>query len=246
MNINNIRTEVNGNFAKVLEEFYLWTDLEDQHVGGNCRLRGIWEPDVTEWMVNNIKPNWKCLDIGFNIGYFSELLGRLVGPYGKITAFEPNKFLIEKYYEAVKLNDYTNCAKIKVFPYGLSDENIKAELIIPSDNPGGAGISKTSQDVSSVYTAQAIDIKRLDTVFNDSVDFIKMDIEGGEEMAWNAFPDIVRECPLMVIELGPYHTRSFLEELYSKYTMTTTYYQEITVDQILAHPHHINVVLTKR
>ena len=247
-------------FSYVLESFYLWTDPKDVHVGNACRSLGYWEGDVTQWMMDNIKPGWKCLDIGFNIGYFTEVMSRLVGTDGSVTAFEPNKMLVEKYMEAKKLNDYSNCGKIIVNGFGLSNKDEKINLVIPKDNPGGAGITESMYKSSDgSFSSVEVEVKRLDSVFDEEVDFIKMDIEGHEPLAWEAFPESVKNCNLMVIELGPYHPVEFLEELASKYTMShingykrengnlvAKCEEDIPVKYILRYPHHLNVVLRRK
>ena len=71
MNIDNPIPINEGPFTKVLDEFYLDTSYPyDKYVQDNCKKNGVWEPDLTKWMVNNIKPGWTCLDMGFNIGYY--------------------------------------------------------------------------------------------------------------------------------------------------------------------------------
>jgi len=234
-------------YYKALDSFFLCVDEVDQHVGGNIKYRGIWEPDVTKWMINNIKPGWKCLDIGFNIGYFSEILARLVGSKGLVIAFEPNKKLIDNYLKAKEHNNYENVAEIIINNFGLSNENCNAELIIPKTNPGGAGVSKNLYDIDNDnYEKQQIEIKRLDSIDIEDVDFIKMDIEGSEPLAWEGFPENIKNCPLMIAELGYYHPKSFLEELNNKFFMEDLNENNISIKTILETPHHLNVLLKKR
>jgi hypothetical protein len=247
MNLNPTNIEKIDCYYKALDSFFLCVDEVDLHVGGNIKQRGIWEPDVTRWMINNIKPGWKCLDIGFNIGYFSEILARLVGSEGLIIAFEPNKKLIDNYLKARKHNSYENVAKIIINDFGLSNENLTAELIIPKTNPGGAGVSKDSYNIDNDdYEKQEIEIKRLDSIDIEDVDFIKMDIEGSEPFAWEGFPENIKNCPLMIAELGPYHPRSFLEELDNRFFMEDVSGNKVFVETILDMPHHLNVVLKKK
>ena len=49
----------------------------------------VYEPSETALMPQLITPGDTVLDIGANIGYFTILASRLVGPEGHIFAFEP-------------------------------------------------------------------------------------------------------------------------------------------------------------
>ena len=247
MNLNPSNIESVGNFCKVLDTFFLSTEEGDEHVGFNLKTRGYWEPDVTSWMINNVQKGWTCLDIGFNIGYFTEVLARTVGPTGKVYAFEPNRSLVEKYKEAQIMNNYDDCGDIKVFDVGLSNNNSRIFLNIPKSNPGGANISNDEQDLDKdKFNVQSIDVKRLDSFFNEKVDFIKMDIEGSEQLAWEGFPDIVKECPYMIVELGPYHGISFLNELHSKFSFHILDGRTIVPENIMQISPHMNILLKKR
>lgn len=246
INLNPQNKHQIGDFAYVLDSFYLWTNPTDQHVGNSCRNAGYWEPDLTEWMLKNIKSGWKCLDIGFNIGYYSEVLSRIVGEKGKVWAFEPNKELIESYKKASEMNTYDNCSEIIIFPYALSDKELKTNLMIPTENIGGASLTSNNKSDNETFIFQEVETKRLDSLVDEYVDFIKIDIEGHEPQAWKGFSEKVKQCPLIVVELGPYHPEEFLTWIQENYLMSLISGEQIDVSYILSYPHHLNVVLNKR
>lgn len=53
-----------------------------------CRF-GYFEPDLTRALICLLRPGGTFLDVGAHIGYFSVLASRLVGPQGRVVAFEP-------------------------------------------------------------------------------------------------------------------------------------------------------------
>jgi FkbM family methyltransferase len=245
LNLNPTNKNKIDEFTYVLDSFYLWTDPGDRYVGEACREYGYWEPDLTQWMVSNVKPGSKCLDIGFNIGYYTEVLSRLVGKDGEVWAFEPNVELVNNYNKAKELNDYSNCSPITVFPIGLSNKSEMVNLIGPLENIGGSGVT-IENEAPEGYFIKTIEVKRLDEVLDQDIDFIKIDVEGHEPLVWEGFPSGALNCPLIVAELGPYHPEEFLRGLEEIYTMETLEYVNINTDIIRAHPHHLNVVLRKR
>ena len=50
---------------------------------------GQWEPHLTGYR-GHLKPGMTFIDVGANIGYFTVLASRLVGPEGRVIGFEPN------------------------------------------------------------------------------------------------------------------------------------------------------------
>ncbi len=248
--ISKISKEDSGNIARVLDSFYLITYDGDEHVSNMCRNSGFWEPDVTSWMTKNIEPGWNCLDIGSNIGYFTEVLARLVGKVGSVTSFEPNKKLVDDYNIIRKINNYAGCGKITVLNFGISDTTKNAELHIPSINIGGASIFHGDKlEGYSVNEVSLISLDENPNFVNKKIDFIKMDIEGHEPIAMSGMKNILKECNLLLIELGPYHPVEFLSELSEKYFMYRINGDneiEISYNDIISAPHHWNVVLRKR
>lgn len=234
-----------GEFYKVLNSFYVYAgDMEDNYVQWACRELSKWDPDLTKWMVDNIGVGWKCLDIGSNNGYFVELLSILVGPSGFVWGFEPNKKLVDKYNEAKSLNNYEHASDSMVYDFGLSNENIKTNLVIAKKNVGAALISSDEVGGDEVDNL-SIDIKRLDSFFDEHIDFIKMDIEGHEPQAWEGFSEKVKQCNLIVIETGSYHPEEFLRELEKNFTMETISGSKITVEKILKND-LMNLVLRRK
>jgi FkbM family methyltransferase len=252
MNIINPSPSQIDTFSKVLDSFYLDTSYEkDRYVQDNCKKYAIWEPDLTKWMVENIKPGWICLDMGFNIGYYSELMGRLVGKSGKIFAFEPIVELIDKYNNVKKLNNYSECAEIVVFPYALSDKEEDLIIWLNGENVGGSFIINDSHDLNNLNNthpdSKGINIKSktLKNLYDGPIDFIKIDIEGYEPMAWEGFSNAAKNCNLIVAELGSHQPLEFLTKIDSNYNMYNLDETQTTIEQI-CEIGLVNVVLRRK
>jgi FkbM family methyltransferase len=52
---------------------------------------GRWEEDEAAWLRNVLAPGQTVIDCGANVGYFSLLLARAVGPSGAVVAVEPER-----------------------------------------------------------------------------------------------------------------------------------------------------------
>lgn len=248
MNINpEIKESIT--FSKVLDSFYVYTgDKTDRYVQKSCIDSGIWDKELTEWMILNIKPGWTCLDIGANIFYFTELMSRLTKENGKVLAFEPIDRLCNMYKIAQSFNSYDECSTIEVFPFALSDKEEDLILNIWEENIGGSGIVSEHRignhgQYGNFYT-QPIKSNRLDSVYKDKIDFIKIDVEGHERFVFEGFSDSAKECPLLVVELGSGQPDEFLIELNSKYTMEFLNGEAATFERIKQYD-VVNVLLRR-
>jgi len=64
-------------------------DLGD-FIGNIIYHFGVWEPHVSAYIQSRLKPGDAFCDIGANIGYYSLLASRAVGPRGAVIAVGPS------------------------------------------------------------------------------------------------------------------------------------------------------------
>src|SRR5580693_3317358 len=67
----------------------LLCDAADAAVTPGLRS-GAYEPHLTAVFERHCRPGMTVVDVGANLGYFSLLAARLVGPGGRVVALEPN------------------------------------------------------------------------------------------------------------------------------------------------------------
>jgi len=250
MNINPKNIDVQGDYCKVLDAFYMYAgDKEDRYVQSSFKNIGLWDIHLTNFMIQNIKPGWKCLDVGANTGYFTEVMARLSGPTGYVMAFEPIKKLVDAYEEGKKLNDYSNSAPITMHNFGLSSESKDAYVRVTKENVGGSHINESPESGSYEggfdYIAEPTKLKALSDIYDEVPDFIKMDIEGHERFAFEGFSENTLKCPLIVIELGQGHPVSFLNYLNRNYDMTYVNGLKAETYDIIGYD-VVNVVMRKK
>ncbi len=68
--------------------------------------RGAGEIAVQRALVEHLRPGMVVYDIGANIGFFSLLAARLVGPSGRVFAFEPEPTLLPRLRENIGRNGF--------------------------------------------------------------------------------------------------------------------------------------------
>jgi FkbM family methyltransferase len=143
-----------------------------------------------------------ALDIGAHIGYYSWLFDKLVGPYGKVVAFEafPENFQVLMHNLQAQRAESVFAVQIAV-----SDFVGEVELHV---SPGHSNHSlipgyTNGEGVISVPTSTVDDY--LSTFCQSPVDFIKIDSEGAEIRILSGMVETIKRSPTltMVVELNP-------------------------------------------
>jgi len=116
-----------------------------------------------------------CWDIGANIGFFSCLFASLIGPSGRVIAFEPVPATADFLLHNVELNGFHNVVLIR-----------KAVGATPATQPIYYGDAANAEGTASFLSSHAerhFEVVEIDTLDNLSgklppADFIKIDVEG--------------------------------------------------------------------
>lgn len=153
-----------------------------------------------------IDKNKVCLDVGANVGVYSELMSRYCE---KVHAFEPNP----KIYSILQRCSSQN---VECHQIALSDSDGRSELRIPRTKKGhsnqGSSLSKVK--VPDNYDAIEVSTVRLDSLNLGTIGFIKIDVEGFELSVLDGAKNTLdRYRPTLLIELEERHTGQPLEKL---------------------------------
>ena len=168
--------------------------------------QGVWEPTETAIMRRIIRPGTTVLDIGANLGHHTVLASRLVGPSGRVVAFEPEPRNLALLRKNIARNA---CRNVEVHPTAVSDQSgASITLYLAADNLGDHRIfaSKDEEDREQVTVMTTT----MDEVVGDTpVHFIKMDIQGAEGHAFAGMERTVRRNDDLAIlfEFWPYGLR---------------------------------------
>jgi FkbM family methyltransferase len=173
----------------------LYVEPHDRAVGARLRRRGVWAAAETALCKREIQPGMRVLDVGANIGYFTLLFARLVGPTGHVYAFEPEPRNFDLLQRNIARNGYTN---ITAVPKAVSRASGSQQLYKSPDNLGDHRLAYGAAGREAVD----VSVVALDEYFpaEARVDFIKVDIQGAECGALHgARALIARSAPLRLI-----------------------------------------------
>lgn len=140
---------------------------------------GQYDPETVACFRSYLKEGMIVVDIGANLGYFTVIAARRVGPRGKVFSYEPdprNFHLLEK---NISVNGFRNVTAI---PSAISDKIGSRELFFGDNNTTHSFSDKRATGRSESVATDTLD-DSLSAQGSLKVDIIKMDIEGAEPLA---------------------------------------------------------------
>lgn len=137
------------------------------------------EPYTTELFEKAIKPGYKVLDIGAQFGYYSLIAAMKAGRKGRIYAFEPAPANFQLLNRNIQMNMYSDI--IHALQKGVGNKQ-KTDTLYLYENSDSHSMFRHSQArVRETISIECITIDEF--LENQSINVIKMDIEGNEPYA---------------------------------------------------------------
>jgi FkbM family methyltransferase len=167
---------------------------KDRYVGRSLEAYGEFSRGEVNFFAHVIKPGMVVCDVGANIGAHTIHFGRLVGPTGRVAAFEPQRLLFQMLCANVALANLNNvfCYQLAV---GKQQENIKIGEADPEAEMNFGGIDLRS--LQSVGGEEPLEIVPLQFPCH----VMKVDVEGMECEVLEGAADMIRLYrPLLFVE----------------------------------------------
>jgi FkbM family methyltransferase len=151
-----------------------------------------WNPVEYEAFKAAIRPGNVVLDIGANVGAYSVLFGRWVGPTGKVFAFEP----APESFAALRRHIGLNRLESIILPQRIAISDRNATLEFFADSFQGTNHLVSKKEAESAFSrgiqVQALTIDEFCAQNQIRPDFIKIDIEGFELAALRGARQTIR------------------------------------------------------
>jgi len=158
-------------------------------------LSGRYESHLTAVFERYCTPGMTVIDVGANLGYYSLLAAKLVGPAGRVIALEPNSENCRLLLSSLRLNDVTNVELLPVAADGA------AGWAYYSTHVGSNGGLIEEADLLA-HPGTVVPTFRLDDLVQGPVGFVKMDVEGAEGRVVRGATQIIeRDRPIVTTEL---------------------------------------------
>ena len=198
------------------------------------------------------------IDLGANLGYYSNLFQQWVGPQGSLYAVEP----VLPFNEILQWR-LAGKKHVSILPYALGTEEKDITLVIPKN------LSYLSTGLPNVYDSEthgSLDeygfkfnakMKKGSDLFKslERLDFVKCDIEGYEEFVLPELKAVlVKHKPIIQVETWGTHKKVVEDFLHSigyqqfhlangKLRSSESGHEENVVDFIFIHPENKKAIL---
>lgn len=179
----------------------LYVDPLDLGVGRPLYTTGGYEPEETAFLRATLKPGMAMVDVGANIGYFTNLAASLVGPLGRVIAIEPEPENLALLSANVRRNGHS---AVTICACAVGDRPGESSLQLSDWNKGHHRL----RPHNSSGTAIKVPVETVDLLVKshglERVDIVKMDVEGYEPAVLAGMTQTVsRDRPIIVTEFWP-------------------------------------------
>jgi FkbM family methyltransferase len=168
-------------------------------------LFDVWEPDLTTFIVERLRDGDGFIDVGANIGYFSALAARRVGPKGRVVAVEASPAVFGSLTETVCANDRTET--VRCVNKAVAAERGALEVFAGPDHNIGLTTTVPSRGFQPQGVVEALPLDDLLTMDEmRTARLVKIDVEGAEPevlLGMGTFVEKCRDDAEILIELSP-------------------------------------------
>lgn len=173
--------------------------------------KGLGEPDVQRALVEHLRPGMTFYDLGANIGFFSLMAARLVGPQGRVFSFEADPEIAARLRENLSRNRFAN-ARVEQKAVWFEPATVSFARVDPGTSPDrGLGHVSTGESNSSTITVEAISLDQF-AAENPAPDFVKCDVEGAEREVFRGAPELLaNKRPILLVEMHSAENRRELQ-----------------------------------
>lgn len=156
-------------------------------------FNGLFDPHEMIFFQHYLRPGDNVIDAGANIGLYSLFFSNLVGPRGRVLAFEPDPICAARFRENMALNQLVN---VELREVAVSDSIGTMEFSVGEDAAGAFAILRSARATREVPTVRIADEI-------DGLAFAagKMDVEGAEPLALAGAMLEQQNPPVWTIEL---------------------------------------------
>ncbi len=162
---------------------------------------------LTRHFVRLLRPGDCVIDIGANVGYYTMVAAKLVGPTGCVHAFEASPRVFSRLQTNAGLNPGAN---IHVHSQAVTDHCGEIEFYAAAaERTGYSSIRNLGEEANSVATVPTIS---LDSILDElpTARLVKIDVEGAELLVLKGMRRLIeRDKPFFIFEIDDV----FLREL---------------------------------
>lgn len=183
-------------------------------IGRYIFIEGVFLPAEWDFVKRYLKAGMTVLDLGANLGQYTLLAAKCVGPTGCVHSFEPSARMFEELEFNVSLNGLSETCILN--NVAVSETSGTAALSVYERGQevfGSLGVTRREEGM--IVGHEQVKTIRLDDYVVEQglgrVDFMKIDIEGAELLALRGAENLLAgpHAPTILIEMADVNTKGF-------------------------------------
>ncbi|MFZ0034219.1 MAG: FkbM family methyltransferase [Sedimentisphaerales bacterium] len=187
----NIRILKKREVIRKVNNYPMILNFNEEGLSKDLMIRREREIAETETIKKIIKHGMCILEVGANVGYYTILMGKLVGKSGKIYAYEPYPQSVDILARNLKLNNLDDI--VEVHNLAVSTENIVKRLYLGKASNVHSLINyKTDNNNPNYIEVKTKDIREILVNADRKIDLLRMDIEGHERELFSRLSNDIR------------------------------------------------------
>jgi len=167
-----------------VRDYRMVLDLHDPGLSSELAMRGSREPEHAFLLQRELGPGGVVLDLGANIGYYTVMMARLVGPSGRVYAVEPYPPNVELLNVNIRLNGMADIVETSALAIGEASgvgmlhvsERSNWHSFVPAGSENSPEYRRSYLGAIEVPTRSLWDFVQ----GRRPIDLIRLDLEGYE------------------------------------------------------------------
>lgn len=190
----------------------LLAPADDLSVMPDLLTAGLFEVPLTHYVMKHVKPGMTVVDVGANIGYFSVLCGYLIGEQGRLISYEANPTVFGFLMDNLAINGLHNRADVR--RKAVYSETGELTFYRTQRFMGNSSVYRPEQNYFDWFKTDDVEEIKVEAEPLDAlvdavpfIDFLKIDIEGGEYHAFRGMTELLARRKVGTIAFEINHFR---------------------------------------
>jgi FkbM family methyltransferase len=187
----------------------IYVDTRSTDIAPHLLLTGSWEPEELRAFRRLLRPGDLALDLGAHVGVYALSAAEVVGPAGRVHAFEPNPRSAGLLRRSLAVNGFAGFAEVHLLAAGAAAG--ASTMMIRPEMEGGGFLDRATPSVvprADGFQTLTVQVVALDTLFPDPATRLgvaKLDIEGMEGQALLGMRRLLERSPeaRLMLEWAP-------------------------------------------
>ena len=188
--------------------FEIYLNPNDMGISPSIAVLGWYELRTTELFVEILRRGSTVVDVGANVGFFTFLAAKIVGPKGRVVSFEPEPTSFSLLARSLSRNKFSN---VILIPKSLSDvEGERTLYLSATDHKGMHSIVYDSGGPNISVPSVKLDTEAA-RLGLDHIDLLKIDAEGAEPEILAGAVELLSERRVLNLIFEWEHAENWLE-----------------------------------